>query len=278
MKREPLVSVVVRTCNRPDVLRNALNSICGQTYKNIEVVLVEDGSNASQFLLEEYKNLNIAYFAMGDRCGRTRVGNKGLELAQGEYINFLDDDDIFLPRHIELLVRCIDEKKAKVAYSVAEEHQITKRNEKGEFKVKRKLIRYRYPFNRLLLFYMNCFPIQTVMFSREIYQEMGGFDESLDELEDWDLWVRYATINEFCFVDEVTSVYYTPYKNRSKRKRDIAMKNADTRVREKHNSYIMALSAGQIARDMDYILNVFNQKNYIFYLRKIRNWLLYRDR
>ena len=53
MKREPLVSVVVRTCNRPDVLRNALNSICGQTYKNIEVVLVEDGSNASQFLLEE---------------------------------------------------------------------------------------------------------------------------------------------------------------------------------------------------------------------------------
>ncbi len=278
MEREPLVSVIVRTCNRPNVLRNALDSIRKQTYQNIEVVLIEDGPNASQFLVEEYKCLNVVYYAMNDRCGRTKVGNKGLELAQGEYINFLDDDDIFLPRHIELLTESICREKAKAAYSVAEEHQITKRDEDGQCQVRRKLIRYRYPFNRLLLFYMNCFPIQTVMFSRELYQEMGGFDESLDELEDWDLWVRYATVCDFHYVDEVTSVYYTPYKDRSKRKRDIAMKSADARVREKHYSYMMALSAGQIAHDMDYILNVFNQKSYIFYMRKIRNWLLYRDR
>lgn len=278
MEREPLVSVIVRTSNRPDVLRNALNSICRQTYKNIEVILVEDGPNISQFIVDEYKNLNIVYYAMGNRCGRTRVGNKGLELAQGKYINFLDDDDIFLPQHVELLMKCVQEQKAKVAYSVAEEHQITKRNEKGGFQVKRKLIRYRYPFNRMLLFYMNCFPIQTIMFSKELYREMGGFDETLDELEDWDLWVRYAMACDFCYVDEVTSVYYTPYKDKSKRKRDIAIKNAEARVREKHDSYIMPLSVGQVARDMDYALNVFNQKNYIFYLRKIRNWLLYRDR
>lgn len=278
MENTPLVSVIIRTCNRPYILRNALDSICRQTYADIEVVVVEDGPNEAEALIKEYAGLNAVYYAMGTRRGRTSAGNKGLELAQGKYINFLDDDDILLPRHIELLVACLEEKQARVAYSVAEEHQITRAGAEGKFKVRRKLIRYHYPFNRMLLFYMNYFPIQTVMFSRELYHELGGFDENLNELEDWDLWVRYATKYDFCYVDEVTSVYYTPYKDKAKRKRDIAMKEADARVRAKHDSYMTTLSVGQVSCDMDYILNVFNQKNYIFYMKKIRNWLLYRDR
>lgn len=278
MGNMPLVSVIIRTCNRPNILRNALESICRQTYKNIEVVIVEDGPNEAEALLKEYPQLNTVYHATVEKCGRTKAGNKGLEMAQGKYFNFLDDDDILLPRHVELLVECLEEKGAQAAYAVAEEHQIARNVKKGEFRVRRKLIRYRYPFNRLLLFYMNYFPIQTVMFSSGLYQEMGGFDEELNELEDWDLWVRYATRCDFCHVDEITSIYYTPYKDKRKRNRDIAMRDADAGVRAKHQFYVMTLSAGQIARDMDYILNVFNQRKILFYMKKIRNWLLYRDR
>lgn len=277
MNKEPLVSVIIRTCGRPDILKRALESVRSQTYGNIEVILVEDGENVSEPFLKDFPELDIHYYAMGKRCGRTVVGNKGLELSNGKYLNFLDDDDIFLPSHISTLVSFLEENKMRAAYAVAEEHQIQWKKD-AAFKVKRKLVRYRHPFNRMLLFYMNYLPIQTIMFERELYEQCGGFDEELDVLEDWDVWVRYAMVCDFGFVDKVTSVYYTPFRNSSKRSRDAELKEAEDRVREKHNSCLMQLSVAQINKDMDYVLNVFNQKNYIFYMKKIRNWLLYRDR
>lgn len=273
---ETKVTIIIRTCNRPHVLRNALESVRRQTYKNIEVVLVEDGENVSEALVKEFSDLEIKYCAMNSKCGRTAVGNRALQMASGEYLNFLDDDDILLPDHVALLIECLQNGTCQAAYAVAEEHQIVKRKD-GDVTVKRKFVRYRYPFNRLLLFYMNYFPIQSVMFSRKLYEELGGFDENLDELEDWDLWVRYATRTEFTFLDKVTSVYYTPYRE-ERSKRENALKTAEENVKKKHFQYAANLSVGQINQDMDYILNVFNQKGYIFYMRKIRNWLLYRDR
>lgn len=277
MKNAPLVSIIIRTCGRPGILRNALESVQRQTYSNIEVILVEDGENVSESFLNEFPDLDIHYHAMGRKCGRTAVGNQGLEMARGKYLNFLDDDDILLPKHISTLVEYLERTDLRAAYAVGEEHQILRQKD-GSFKTKRKLIRYRYPFNRMLLFYMNYIPIQTILFERSLYEQCGGFDEELDILEDWDVWVRYATVCDFGFVDQVTSVYYTPFRNRTKKNRDVEMRAAEDRVKEKHNSYVMQLSVAQVNRDMDYVLNVFNQKNYIFYMRKIRNWLLYRDR
>lgn len=277
MGEAPLVSIIVRTCGRPNILHNALESIRRQTYDNIEVILVEDGQNISESIIEEFPELDIHYFATGQKCGRTKVGNKGLEMSKGRYLNFLDDDDILFPNHISTLVEYLNKTKFRVVYSVGEEQQIL-RHQNGSFKTKRKLIRYRYPFNRMLLFYMNYIPIQTIMFERSLYEQYGGFDEDLEVLEDWDIWVRYATVCDFGFVDQVTSVYFTPFRNKVKKNRDVEMKAAEDRVREKHSSYTMNLSVAQVNRDMDYVLNVFNQKSYIFYLRKIRNWLLYRDR
>ena len=271
MSNDPLVSVIIRTCGRPDILRNALESIRKQIYCNIEVVLVEDGERSSEFLLKDFPGLNIRYYAMGKRCGRTVVGNKGLEMAEGKYINFLDDDDIFLPEHISTLVDYLNKTGFRAAYATGEEHQILRRGN-GNLQVKRKLIRYRIPFNRTLLFYMNYIPIQTMLFERSLYEQCGGFDEKLDILEDWDVWVRYATVCDFGFVDQVTSVYYTPFHNKIKKHRDIKMSMAEDKVKEKHKSYAMMLSVAQVNHDMDYIMNVFNQKNYIFYMRKIRNW------
>lgn len=54
------------------------------------------------------------------------------------------------------------------------------------------MIRYKQPFNRLLLYTFNYIPIQSIMFQKSLYEEYGGFDEKLDNLEDWDLWVRYS--------------------------------------------------------------------------------------
>lgn len=277
---QDLVSIVIRTCGKPTVLYNALQSVRSQIYPHIETIIVEDGLNISEgFIKENFSDLPYKYISTGKRLGRTKAGNIGLNMASGRYVNFLDEDDKLLKNHITVLMQAMKETGCKAVYSVAEEQQIViKSMEPYDFSVKRRLVRYRYPFNRLLLCYMNVFPIQSVMFDRQLYEKYGGFDENLDKLEDWDLWLRYALKEPFHFVDKVTSVYYTPYKDKRKACREASLKNAEQMVNEKHAAYLCDMNAMQVKEEMDYILNVFNKKSSIYYLKKIQNYLLYRDR
>lgn len=276
---QALVSIIIRTCGRPQILERALESIRIQTYSNIEVIIVEDGKNTSEnFVFTRFPDLAISYQCTGKRYGRCRAGNLGLASAKGKYINFLDDDDFFLPCHVETLVSHLETSGGMAAYSIAEEYQIcSKKQQSEETIVKRKLIRYRQPYNRLLLCYLNYIPIQSIMFSRALYDDLGGFDEKLEVLEDWDLWVRYSSRYDFDFIPLVTSVYHTPYKSRKKQIREGKMQKASQVLLQKHQQYHVSMTAAQVNREMDYILNVFNKKRLLFYMQKIRNFLLYRD-
>ncbi len=241
--------------------------------------MVEDGPNLSEsFISEEFPELNVRYAATDAPQGRCKVGNLGMSLARGKYLNFLDDDDVLLPNHVEVLVQELESKPFRAAYAIAEEHQIAMPDsDPYSFHIKRKFVRYKQPFNRLLLCYMNYIPIQSIMFEREMYDEAGGFDESLTFLEDWDLWLRYSLLSDFSFVPQITSVYYTPYKSEQRRRREKEMKRAEGEVIRKHQAYLVTMNAAQVNREMDYILNVFNKKGLLFYMQKVRNFLLYRD-
>ena len=201
-KEYPLVSVIIRTCGRPRVLRRALESVKRQTYPNVEIVLIEDGPNVSEkFVKYYYEDQNILYYSTGEHVGRCRAGNLGLEKANGKYLNFLDDDDILRENHIALLVEQLEQSECRVAYAIAEEYQFVNDPENpNRRRIKRKCIKYKQPFNRLLLCYMNYFPIQSVMFEKAVYLENGGFDESLEIFEDWDMWLRFALKDAFLYV------------------------------------------------------------------------------
>ena len=279
---QPKISVIIRTCSRPQVLRRALNSIREQVYKNIEVVVVEDGSNISEELLnKEFLDLNIVYRATGEKKGRCYVGNLGMQLATGTYFNFLDDDDIFLPNHLQVLQETIDREGVKAAYGWAEEHQIIITDkEKYAFAVKHKMFRYKQPFNRVLLCYHNYIPIQSILFSRELYDRYGGFDEQLEVLEDWDLWVRYAVHEKFVMVPIATSVYYTPYKASLKEGRQKQLDDGLAAVHKKHQELMLSCSVSEINKDVEYLLTAYtppeNGKRY--YLKKIWNFLFHKDK
>ena len=126
IEEEPLVSIIVRTCGRPNVLRETLISLRKQTYKNIEVVIVEDGENKSEEMIKkEFSDLNILYKATGEKKGRCKVGNLGMTLAHGKYLNFLDDDDLFFADHVETLVQALTKNpQYKLAYSTSFETKI----------------------------------------------------------------------------------------------------------------------------------------------------------
>ena len=124
---------------------------------------------------------------------------------------------------------------------------------------------------------MNYLPIQSVMFEKSLYEEHGGFKEDLSVLEDWDLWLRYSLSENFLFIPQMTSVYYTPYKGKGQRKRTKELKTAEKAVAQAHQSYLVTMDAAYINQEMDYILNVYNKKGFLFYMQKARNFLLYRD-
>lgn len=278
--RKPLVSIIIRTCQRPDVLKNALESVRNQTYKNIQVVVVEDGENKSEKLLKDkFSDINYVYLATRQKVGRSKAGNIALELADGDYLNFLDDDDILLPEHVDKLVNTLMDDRNMAAYSNAEEIQINVISYVPyKYVVKRKLLRYHQPFNRLLLYTLNYIPIQSIMFQKQLFLELGGLDEELDALEDWDLWVRYSTKTDFTYVDEKTSCYFTPYKRKKKKKRGENLNRYNEAAYAKFNSYTLNMNVGEINSDMRYIMNEYKEKAYIRYLKIMVRRILWGER
>ncbi len=209
----PLVSILVRTCNRPGRLKEALLSIKHQTYPNIEVVVIEDGPpSAEKMVFEEFgAEMNLKYYSTGRPVGRARAGNLALERAGGKWLNFLDDDDLFFADHVDVLVQSVTGKNVKAAYSLAWETETEVVSEDPlQLKELSYNLRHRQRFCKITLWHHNFMPIQSVLFSRELYEKWGGLDEKMDQLEDWNLWTRYTLEDDFLFVDKSTSKYRVP--------------------------------------------------------------------
>lgn len=252
----PLVSIIVRTCNRPKVLRECLISLRQQTYENMEIVVVEDGKNtAEEMIREEFSDLNIIYQSTGKNVGRSKAGNTAMSLAHGKYLNFLDDDDMFYADHVETLVRGIEQSNNRAIYSTAFEVETTVESKDPyiytEYDYKSV---HRQSFSRPLLYHHNYIPIQCIMFEKTLFDELGGQDECLDALEDWDMWVRYATKTDFDFIHKTTSIYRVPYQKTVNAQRQKALDDALVIVREKHKTYETKLTVREVADMMEHQL------------------------
>src|SRR3972149_7344928 len=114
----PMVSVIVPTYNRPDMLGDCLDSINGQTYSNLEVLVVNDGGQeVEEIISNSNKGGNVRYIKHLANRGLAAARKSGIRAAEGKYIAYLDDDDIYYPDHIETLVGFLEKTGKKVAYS-----------------------------------------------------------------------------------------------------------------------------------------------------------------
>ena len=212
IKEKPLVSVLVRTCGRPSVLRETLISLRNQTYDNLEVVVVEDGKNTAEAMIKkEFSDLSINYASTGNNVGRSEVGNIAIKNAKGKYLNFLDDDDLFYPDHVETLVSELESNNCDIVYSSAYETQIdVKSKEPYNYEITGYNLFQNENASRVELYSRNLFPIQAVMFKKDIVKETGGLDTNIDALEDWDFWIRLSLDHQFYYINRTTSIFRTP--------------------------------------------------------------------
>lgn len=202
----PMVSVIVPTYNRPDRLREALQSVLAQTLQDFEIIVVNDGDVDVASVIDTLPHdERITYVKHDHNRGLAASRNTGLRLARGTYIAYLDDDDRYYPEHLAVLIQALRQGPYKVAYTDAwrtvevcdgEEHRVTQRD-----------LPYSYDFNAARLLVTNYFPVLCVMHERACLDDVGLFDETLFAHEDWDLWIRMATKYPFLHLKQTTAEF-----------------------------------------------------------------------
>jgi glycosyltransferase involved in cell wall biosynthesis len=225
-KEMPLVSIIVRTKDRPQLVKTALKSIARQSYRPIEVILVNDGG--CDLNIEEIKNMlsgiSLNYVRFEKNSGRAQAGNVGIENAKGEFIGFLDDDDEYHPEHIATLVAQLCQGEYPIAYTAVEFVEKTLDDDKLQStKAKKHLFSKDFSYDDLII--GNYIPLMSLLFKANLLKSLK-FDESFDLYEDWDMLIRAGALTPFHFINRVTAVY-NQWSNSQ-----IAFKSPQERIRQ----------------------------------------------
>lgn len=198
----PLVSVIVPTYNRPAFLEKCLASLYEQTFRDFEVIVVNDAGVPVESIVRAHGPAGRThYLSLGANRDRSAARNHALRVARGRYIAYLDDDDRFLPEHLEVLVAEL-ETGTRVAYTDA--RRLQQRLAGGEYVTIASDVPYSQDFDATQLLLTNYIPIVCVAHERALLAEIGLFDENLRVLEDWDLWIRMSRVTAFVHVPRVT--------------------------------------------------------------------------
>ncbi len=200
----PMISVIVRTKDRPDLLSEALASLAEGSYRQVEVVLVNDGGTPPA-VPTDYP-FEVARIDLPDNRGRAAAANAGVESASGDWIAFLDDDDLAEPEHLATLAGLSEAAGAKIVYTDAAVGIYKLDSNTGWCETERRLP-YSRDFDPELLLFDNYIPFNTLLIQRSLLTEAGPFDTELPFFEDWDMLIRLAQLAPFHHLPQVTAEY-----------------------------------------------------------------------
>jgi len=208
------VAIIVRTKDRLLFLKRAIESISGQTFKDWEIIIVNDGGikdDIEKFILpykNDCKNKIKLVHNEGKICSRPAAANVGIKSSNSKYVILHDDDDSWEP---EFLEKCINSLKNSKLMGV-----ITYCNGVYEKIVDNSIkIIYKEPFNEnpdsISLHKMavrNTFPPISFLYDRKIHEEIGYYDEELDVLEDWEFNLRFLQKYNIAVIPELLANYH----------------------------------------------------------------------
>lgn len=202
-----MVSVIITTYNRAmAILKRAIDTVYNQTYKDIELIVVNDypqNKEEIQKLLGQYKD--ICFISHERQMGACQARNDGLVRSNGDYIAFLDDDDEWDRTKIEKQIQCIEKTKADFVYCKGTSvNDIT--GEKGEMPFIRECSSGQYIAELIKENFMGgcSFPL----IRRKALFELGGFDVDMPSSQDYELWFRIAENKSIVFLDEALVLYH----------------------------------------------------------------------
>ena len=206
---EPLISVYIPTYNRLELLKRAVQSVQNQTYKNFEIIIVDDNSSdgTQDFLVGLAKvDSRIRYFFQDKNSGACVSRNIAINLAQGELITGLDDDDYFLPHRLEFFLDYWVNKKREDSIALFTSNI---KSEKSNQAKEHSLFSKKY-FKKDDLLFANYVGNQIFTETKTLRQ-VSGFDESFCMWQDLELWYRVGDLGNFEHVDKPTYFFDTSH-------------------------------------------------------------------
>ncbi|MGR5237547.1 glycosyltransferase family 2 protein [Vibrio alfacsensis] len=229
MNAQPLISVVIATCNRPKLALRAVRSVLTQTYSNVEVIVVNNGSTANA--IKEYDklfvDLNIRYINVNNPysigLGPAKARNLGISVAKGDYIAFCDDDDEWIDNnYLQYVADAISHSGADVIFADQESVLINGESDKKQWYSPELISRFSGKVTLSLFsvdiqyFYQyGGFPhLNTIVYSTQHIAKYGAFRDTIIYEEDFELFIRLASkAKEISYIDKVVSRHYVPDKN-----------------------------------------------------------------
>jgi LmbE family N-acetylglucosaminyl deacetylase len=203
VREGPHISVVVRTRDRPGLLAEALASLAAGEYRRAEVVLVNDGGEPAA-VPRDYP-LPVVHVDLAENRGRAAAAEAGLAAATGDYVAFLDDDDLAAPEHLATLAGLVSAAGVRVAYTDAA--VAVYELDGGGWTCRERRLPYSRDFDPDVLLVDNYIPFNTLLIERALFAETGPFDPSLPFFEDWDFLIRLSAIAPFHHLARVTCEY-----------------------------------------------------------------------
>jgi glycosyltransferase involved in cell wall biosynthesis len=199
-----IVSIVIPAYNNAKFLPEAIESVLDQTYKDYEIIVVDDGStdNTKEVLAPYFDKIK---YIQQQNQGAGNARNTGIRHSQGEYIAFLDADDVWLPEKLHIQINYLNNNPRiamvySLSYSMSEDgKQIKKKGKWGRTLPSENLFD--------VLFLHNIIPTSTVVVRNEVFNTIGLFDESLINSQDRDLWLRIARELNVAGISKLLSKY-----------------------------------------------------------------------
>jgi len=203
------VSVIIPTRNRLRLLKRAIGSVLAQTYKDLEIIIINDNSDdETDGYLNVNKINNLRYIRLEQKSGGAVARNIGIRAAQGDYIAFLDDDDEWLPEKLSKQVECLKQNKLiGICYT-------GRRIIKNDDSIKGIVKSYSFSFppekehDRAIMNDNFVGVTSSVMIPRYILLQLNGFDEKLPCYQDYELFIRILKNYEAAGINEPLVNYY----------------------------------------------------------------------
>lgn len=278
---EPKVSVIIPTYNRKNLVIKSIKSVLNQTFKDFELIIVDDGSTDATS--ENVKNIideRVKYIRHEQNMGPSAARNTGIKAAKGEWIAFQDSDDVWLDTKLE--------KQMKVAAELSDDYAVVHCGiQYVDLATGKYLTRWivREDINTEIINNLGVVPgTPTMVIRKKVFDDVGYFDESIPSHEESELGLRIAQKCKYKLVDEFL-VYSTRNHNQITSNNDLFIK-AKERIIEKHKnilskklivSYSIIIASdsiikGDFNKAKKYFLDAF--KNNAFRIKTLLSYLL----